>query len=161
MFTVFTSKGTFKVGFHHFDENGAKFTECSLLREDKSLVLKGSAYCNPIDNFNRAVGRKLSLSRMLNLASIMVGFDKADRQLVWDEYFKSLNSNDNLNAKEINTVDDLLYALIDLKDMHGNLNVVLPQVGNGIDGNEITWNASVSFVIPDKDDNGKLVVKIF
>jgi hypothetical protein len=160
MFTVHTSKGTFKVGFHHLCENGKKFTECSLLKEDNALVLKESAYCNPEDDFDRSIGRKLSLERMLKLAIKLVGFNNDDWQNVWREYSMSLKGNKKLSSTNLGTVNDIILALTEIKNEHGNLNVVIPQVGNAIDGNEITWNANVSFVIPDKDDDGKLVVKI-
>lgn len=162
MFTVVTSKGIFKVSFQHFNENDSKFTECSLLREDKTLVLKGSSYCNPYDNFSRSIGRKLSLTRMLELASTLVGLNKEDRELVWDKYFESLlNNNDKLDISNLSSLDNILTTLMDLRGKYGNLNVVIPQVGNDISGAEIQWNANVSFVIVDKDDDGKTVVKIF
>jgi hypothetical protein len=164
MFTVNTSKGIFKINFQHFNNpEDIRSTECHLLDENKEFLLKESAYCHENDNFNRAIGRKLSLSRMLELASKMIGFDKADRQLIWDEYFKSIsNNNKKTDDNELNTIDDIVTALLDLMETHGNLEVVLPQVYYH-DGGEVEsqWDANVCSVVAEKDVNGELVVRIF
>jgi len=163
MFTVNTSKGTFKINFQHFNNpEDIRSTECHLLDENKEFLLKESAYCHENDNFNRAIGRKLSLSRMLELASKMIGFDKVDRQLIWDEYFKSISNNNKKDDNELNTIDDIVTALLDLMETHGNLEVVLPQVLYGVGDNvEKEWDANISAVVAEKDVDGKLVVRIF
>jgi hypothetical protein len=161
MFTVNTSKGTFKIDFQHFNNpDDIRFTECHLLGENKEFLLKESAYCHENDNFNRSIGRKLSLTRMLELASKMVGFDKIDRQLVWDKYFELIGDTKTNNNK-LDTIKDIVTALLNLADEYGNLNVVLPQVGKDVDGIEILWDANISAIVVEKDVDGKLVVRIF
>jgi len=94
MFTVNTSKGNFKVGFKHFNNEGdsVRYTECSLFiandKNEKDIVLSEFAYCNPEDNFDRAVGRELSLERMLKLAIKLIGFTNEDWKNIWSEYNK-------------------------------------------------------------------------
>lgn len=160
MFTVNTSKGTFKINFQHFNNpDDIRFTECHLLGENKEFLLKENAYCHENDNFSRAIGRKLSLTRMLKLASKMIGFDKIDRQLVWDKYFELIGDTKTNNNK-LDTIKDVVTALLNLAVKYGNLNVVLPQVGEDFNGIEILWDANISDIVIEKNKNNKNVVKI-
>lgn len=84
MFTVNTSKGTFKIDFKHFNEEGSisRYTVATLYNEDKEIVRREVAACSPEDTFNRSIGRKVSMARLLRT------FSKEDRTAIWDEYFK-------------------------------------------------------------------------
>ena len=44
--------------------------------------VRGSSRCHVHDQFDRSVGRKISLTRAI------YGFSKADRTIIWNEYFK-------------------------------------------------------------------------
>lgn len=83
MFTVNTSKGNFKIGFEHFNEEGSisRYTVATLYNMDKEIIRREVAACAPEDNFNRNIGRKVSLARLLR------PFTREDRTSIWTEYF--------------------------------------------------------------------------
>lgn len=65
-------------------------TQCSL-HEGKCVVkgcasqprlLSGIAYCHPNDQFSKAAGRKVSLSRAI------AGLPRETRRMIWAAYFK-------------------------------------------------------------------------
>lgn len=74
---LITEQG-FKVKWNHDREK--RETICTLSRG--SVTSNGHALCSPNDNFNKDVGRKVSLSRALE------SFDKEERTHVWDNYRK-------------------------------------------------------------------------
>ena len=85
MFTVKTSKGNYKIGFNHINEEGSisRYTVAKLYDMDKNVLADSIAACAVEDNFNRSIGRKVSLARVIRNQ-----FDYDDRKLIWDEYFK-------------------------------------------------------------------------
>lgn len=52
-------------------------------------VINGVALCNPMDNFDREKGRKLSLTRALKTW----GLEKADRTIIWKAYASMCNKS--------------------------------------------------------------------
>jgi SET domain-containing protein len=85
MFAVKTSKGDFKLGFTHVNEAGSisRYTIATLYDMDKKVICKEIAACSEKDNFNKSVGRKVSLARVIRNM-----FNRTDRELIWKEYFK-------------------------------------------------------------------------
>jgi hypothetical protein len=89
MFTVDTHKGSFKVGFKHETSGTERTTEAVLWNSDKSSILVSSlAFCHEGDNFDRYVGRKVALTRLLGTARDIGLFDKEMSTKVWEEYWK-------------------------------------------------------------------------
>jgi len=89
MLRVQTDNGEVRVDFVHVrfhkDEdsesnNHHAITYCLVQNGDGSLR-NGIALCSVRDNFDRAIGRKLSLTRALR------GLDKPTRTSVWNKYF--------------------------------------------------------------------------
>lgn len=86
----------FKIEFHHITpsqddilflgtqlthpENVTRFTVCRIY-EDKELVSTGYSFTQCCDNFDRATGRKIALSRALSHFS-----DKNFRGDIWHAY---------------------------------------------------------------------------
>ena len=80
-------------------ETGQRITECYLLDDEKRFVKKqvfventpinvlqfATAICNKDDNFNKSIGRKLALERLM----ILQGWDKETRRRIWNDYFKT------------------------------------------------------------------------
>lgn len=63
-------------------------TICNIINmNDNSIICCGCSFCSLYDNFNKAVGRKISLSRALENNM----FSKEDRKNIWNVYF-SLSS---------------------------------------------------------------------
>ena len=68
----------------------SRVTHCRLVNDNKDDTHKdfnktfgeGLAYCSINDNFERAIGRKIALTRALKDA----GFDKDTRTAIWKEY---------------------------------------------------------------------------
>lgn len=81
----------FKVIFTHTNKEDYKGTTCTIRRisnynnpEDskEEILVATNAICNPKDNFDKEVGRKLSLKRALE----KVGFSKPVKQIFWNAY---------------------------------------------------------------------------
>ncbi len=68
---------------YHLGESqpNIKAITCCFLEVGKT-VTDGWAACSIEDNFDRKIGRKLSLTRALQ------GYDKKFRTLVWEKYFE-------------------------------------------------------------------------
>jgi hypothetical protein len=58
-------------------------TECSIFVDD-TVVGHGIAMCNPVDHFDKRIGRKKSFERALRNAD----FNVKDRTLGWAEFWK-------------------------------------------------------------------------
>ena len=85
---VATNHGIYIVKWKHEnqDENGERKTHCFVrLADQKESVATGHAICSPEDNFNKQIGRKLSLSRALRN-----WFTRDDRMYFWKEYDKEI-----------------------------------------------------------------------
>ena len=79
---------TFIVKWKH-DNNGKEkksVTHCVIRSSDsKEVVCAGQSICDTRDQYNRQTGRKISLSRALNV------FDNSnDRKVFWDSYDKEI-----------------------------------------------------------------------
>lgn len=77
----------------HGEEFHDRVTDCVInsINDDKSktLVCKASARCSPKDNFSKAVGRKIALTRALRILTKNNLIEKGQRALIWDLYFKT------------------------------------------------------------------------
>lgn len=79
----------YRVNFAHLKyDDGERVTVCSFglpvaKGELPKVLATGVARCSKHDNFNKATGRKLSLTRALN----GVEFTKSQRTQVWNQYF--------------------------------------------------------------------------
>ena len=89
MLKVQTDNGEIRVDFIHLrfraDEDSESnrhhaITYCLVQNGDGSLR-NGMALCSVYDKFNRAIGRKLAMTRALK------NLDKPTRTAVWDKYF--------------------------------------------------------------------------
>ena len=94
MFTVNIDGDEFKVEFCYptygeYDIFGYKLTRetyCRILDDFDAVVSFGYSACSPQDQFNKNIGRKLSLARALDGI-----FTREERQLFWDAYFVARN----------------------------------------------------------------------
>lgn len=60
-------------------------TYCYLLKDRESLeVVSGGAYCRPPDQFCKATGRRIALTKALKASNLT----KEERREVWTEYFE-------------------------------------------------------------------------
>lgn len=84
MFEVEAFEGSFKIGFAYAEprEDGTKgrCTECYI--ESGDDIISAYAYCHPEDAFNKAVGRKIALTRALRAWK----FNKKLRTKIWKQY---------------------------------------------------------------------------
>ncbi len=56
----------YKICFQHQTTGGNRHTYCRILvLPERSILVEDDAYCHTIDNFSRAIGRRLSLIRAL------------------------------------------------------------------------------------------------
>lgn len=62
------------------------FTECFIKDTDGKVYANTTAICSGEDNFNKNVGRKISLARALNEINI----SKTERQQVWHDYDREI-----------------------------------------------------------------------
>ena len=84
---------TYKVIFHHYNKlkknvrRDWKGTICQIIDEEREMqISSGQTILNPIDNYNKNLGRKLALDRALRNAHI---FGREERTLFWEAYFKA------------------------------------------------------------------------
>jgi len=74
-----------KINFHHFYrdmECGTRGTS-AVIRINDSIVGSGMAFCHELDNFCKAEGRKIALTRAVG------GLTKNQRTVVWKNYIES------------------------------------------------------------------------
>jgi 7-keto-8-aminopelargonate synthetase-like enzyme len=93
MFTVIVNDSTLKVGFAHHRNLKAKPVTICTITGGKDVVSSGAARCADHDNFCRATGRKLALTRAL------AKFDKAARSVVWAKYWATATAATPKEAK--------------------------------------------------------------
>ena len=77
------------IQFKHNTDEGV--TICHLLNKHGLSVSQGAAYCHELDQFNRKIGRKLSLARALKAAFLC----KQNRAEIWAAYFARKGENVN------------------------------------------------------------------
>ena len=81
---ITTTVNNFQLSFLHDHE--ARMTECWLreLTPTGTMVdiYRGHAYCHNKDNFCKATGRKIALTRALQH-----NFTRNERKQIWDQYF--------------------------------------------------------------------------
>jgi hypothetical protein len=85
-----TSAGDYVAHFRHFRNGGGFSTECSIhegkclqpCRPCGSTATTGVAHCNPKDNFDRRLGRRVALTRAL------AALPRATRTAIWRTYFR-------------------------------------------------------------------------
>ena len=79
MFEVNTPEGLVKFTFNHIIK--CRKTYCLITKDD--IAIGGFAHCSIKDNFNKAMGRKVSLTKALTKS----GLSKESRKAVWHAYF--------------------------------------------------------------------------
>lgn len=82
-FTV--NNKTYFVKWDYFTDKGETMTLCKLYDENTDYmnpIDTATAICKPTDRFCKNTGRKISLTRLLNI------FPKHVRTIAWQEYFK-------------------------------------------------------------------------
>jgi hypothetical protein len=70
------------------EKRGYRKTLCQvykLLQDERQLISSGTAVCGPLDQFQKEVGRKVSLTRALQ--TIGPCLNKKLRTEIWKEYF--------------------------------------------------------------------------
>lgn len=81
----------FKVMFEHTNKEDVKGTSCTIKRisnynnpeaSREETLITTHTICNPKDNFEKEVGRQLSLKRALEHC----GFSKPIRKIFWNAY---------------------------------------------------------------------------
>lgn len=89
---------TYRIKFHRNDN--MTFAELYRVEESGHLVytaIDGVAICNPKDNFDKGMGRKVALADLLdNMVSVFLTvanhqITKEDRRGIWEEYFRTHN----------------------------------------------------------------------
>ena len=79
----------YRLNFSHYEDENGRATACTIERVEAGGRFKddgsqigtvGKAQCAPEDNFCKATGRKISLTRALSTV------DKAERSDIWDAY---------------------------------------------------------------------------
>lgn len=84
----------YRISFKHINAE-LRTTMCTiekvsagkLFKEDGELVSTAKSMCNPVDNFNKDIGRKISLTRAIK------EFPKEVRKLIWDSYLNRNKTN--------------------------------------------------------------------
>jgi len=70
----------------------------AIIELEGNSVAIGLACCSPKDRFEKAIGRKIALSRMLKIGAkakqLWWAADKNIRKVFWKEYFKYINRGD-------------------------------------------------------------------
>ena len=83
---------TYRVAFEHDRHH---WTTLCVIQEagGRQLFSTGLAACSPQDNFNRAVGRKIALSRAVQRA-----FPREQRRAFWVAYWSALDILPRINS---------------------------------------------------------------
>lgn len=63
-------------------EQERRCTEVRVIFPNENSEFSGLSVCNPADNFNKSIGRKLALT------DAMINFDRSIRRVIWKEYHK-------------------------------------------------------------------------
>jgi hypothetical protein len=81
MFRVNVNGESYKVSFRHC-EDVERYTVCRIDGDGWDALAEGMAICKN-DNYERSIGRKLSMARAIEF----LGLDKPSRSIFWSEYF--------------------------------------------------------------------------
>jgi len=86
----------YKVVFRYTRDSNKRpiATQCVVLDKTNSVIARDNAYCNPVDQFNREVGRKLALARTLRTLFPRRDTELEYRKRFWNAYFK-MRANHN------------------------------------------------------------------
>lgn len=78
----------YEIVFKHYDDDAGRITECNMIEDEdyEKPVSVGYAWCCPEDQFNRNIGRKLSMSRTIKDLPVET------RTAIWEAYFKARNN---------------------------------------------------------------------
>lgn len=80
-FFYYRTKSKTKTGFVSDTSSGHPIgVECRITLPGFKPYADGSAYCNPVDRFEKSIGRRLSLERALQT------FSKSERRDIWAQY---------------------------------------------------------------------------
>jgi hypothetical protein len=86
----------FEIRFEHTnipeedERNSAAFLYASPSHKDSPYLAVGAGYCHPRDNFCRAVGRRVALTRLIKeMKDKSFILSKEDSRIIWDIYFKT------------------------------------------------------------------------
>jgi hypothetical protein len=90
MFQICLQNGkSYKVSFiYDYKDKHPVATHCIVKNIANEKIIKGSAFCSPYDQFNKTLGRKLALQRVLCWFE-----DKFDRTMFWQAYWEALSQN--------------------------------------------------------------------
>lgn len=88
MFQICLQNGnSYKVSFvYDYNDSHPVTTHCVIKNVKTEKIIKGSAFCNPYDQFCKSFGRKLALQRALCWWS-----DKFDRRMFWQAYWEAIS----------------------------------------------------------------------
>ena len=75
------------VKFYHWNDKDTPLRETEAVLTWCGQEFSGVATCNPCDQYRKAIGRKLALSRALKAARL----SKLERKSVWDTLFERVN----------------------------------------------------------------------
>jgi hypothetical protein len=70
------------VKFRHQTTEENRHSECTITTQAGAFVGKGYAKCHPKDNFNKEIGRRKSMEKAMEDASL----SKEDRAVMWSNY---------------------------------------------------------------------------
>lgn len=104
MFRVNVGDDIWTVDFSHgTDDSGSRFTLCQLgvSRSEDEMPLNSSSgisLCSRKDNFNKATGRKLALTRALAY------HDRGFRTKIWEAYFHRIRSQKSNAPRDLSLV---------------------------------------------------------
>jgi capsule polysaccharide modification protein KpsS len=87
---VFVDGVPFRISFKHeafFEQDGNPAwihhrTTCTILDADMNVLAQGCASCCGLDNFDKAIGRKIALTRAISILQL----EKEKRRQVWFQY---------------------------------------------------------------------------
>jgi len=89
------------VYWKHIQEGRYKGTKCFIIdNKTEKMIIEGMGVLHPNDNFNKKIGRKISLTKALNNYDSMMEEDswkKEGRTMFWNEYHKLFPYNKSLN----------------------------------------------------------------
>jgi hypothetical protein len=110
---MFQVDGIGKFKFSHLISgySGFRYTTCTLYDHPEFTNIVGYAHCHPSDQFNKAVGRKLALTRILEHPTLKL--NKAQRTKVWNAYFEWLKPKQKKNPHWKAYFEDLADSVSD------------------------------------------------
>ncbi len=99
MFTLEFKDKIYEFKFSHFYNKETKIhtTKCTMIQVNGTISATDQAICGKKDIYNKLIGRKKALCRVLDLCKDIFT-DKYERKLVWKEFFWN---NDEYLALEV------------------------------------------------------------